>query len=257
VANGPATFSDPVPHQGPGVMGTVEDLLDRPLGDVSQQEIRTQASGAVGYQGPLQQGRGTLFTEPVLVVNQKAKLVELNNEYAIYDRNGRPLGGVTQVGQSSLKKAMRILTSVGQHMSHKLVVHDVYGSPLLELERPAKVFKSTIIIRGGSGREIGQIKQENVLGEIRFGLLSGGICYGAIKAENWWAWDFRIEDHAGTEVARITKTWAGLAKTFFTTADNYVVQIHRPLEEPLRSFAVASAVSVDLALKQYRGYIFR
>ena len=36
----------------------------------------------------------------------------------------------------------------------------------------------------------------------------------------------------------------------FTTADNYVLQIHRPLEDPLRSLVVASAVSVDLALKQ-------
>ncbi|HEV3365367.1 MAG TPA: Scramblase, partial [Acidimicrobiia bacterium] len=33
-------------------------------------------------------------------------------------------------------------------------------------------------------------------------------------------------------------------------ADNYVVQIHRPLEEPLRTLVVASAVSVDTALKQ-------
>jgi len=36
----------------------------------------------------------------------------------------------------------------------------------------------------------------------------------------------------------------------FTSADNYVLQIHRPLEEPLRSLVLASAVSVDLALKQ-------
>ena len=58
------------------------------------------------------------------------------------------------------------------------------------------------------------------------------------------------EDHAGEEVARITKTWAGLATTVFTTADNFVVQIHRPLEEPLRSLVVASTLAIDTALKQ-------
>jgi hypothetical protein len=36
----------------------------------------------------------------------------------------------------------------------------------------------------------------------------------------------------------------------FTTADNYVVQIHQRLPEPLRTLVVASAVSVDTALKQ-------
>ena len=51
-------------------------------------------------------------------------------------------------------------------------------------------------------------------------------------------------------MARITKTWEGLAKTMFTTADNYVLQIHAPLADPIRSLVVASAVSVDLALKQ-------
>jgi hypothetical protein len=36
----------------------------------------------------------------------------------------------------------------------------------------------------------------------------------------------------------------------FTTADNYVLQIHRTLDEPLRSMVIASALSVDTALKQ-------
>ena len=35
-----------------------------------------------------------------------------------------------------------------------------------------------------------------------------------------------------------------------TAADNIVVQIHRQLEEPLRSLVVASALCVDVALKQ-------
>ena len=74
--------------------------------------------------------------------------------------------------------------------------------------------------------------------------------YGSINAENWRAWNFRIDDHTGTEVARITKTFEGIARTLFTTADNYVVQIHRELPEPLRTLVIASALSVDTALKQ-------
>jgi uncharacterized protein YxjI len=63
-------------------------------------------------------------------------------------------------------------------------------------------------------------------------------------------WNFNIQDESGAEVARITKTWEGLAKTMFTTADNYVVQIYKPLDEPLRSLVVAAALGVDTALKQ-------
>ncbi|MFE3029199.1 phospholipid scramblase-related protein, partial [Nocardia tengchongensis] len=64
------------------------------------------------------------------------------------------------------------------------------------------------------------------------------------------AWNFAIHDHTGQEVARITKTWEGLLKTMFTTADNYVVQIHRQLPQPLLSMVVASGLAIDTALKQ-------
>ena len=55
---------------------------------------------------------GRCSTEPILVVNQKAKLIEINNEYAIYDQNARQIGAVREVGQSDLKKAVRLLSSL-------------------------------------------------------------------------------------------------------------------------------------------------
>jgi uncharacterized protein YxjI len=215
----------------------------RPTEKVVRDVAKAGAAGAAP-------GGGSIFTEPVLVVNQKAKLIEINNEYAIYDGNGRQLGAVRQVGQSMLKKAARVLTSYDQFMTHKLQVVDMAGTVLLAITRPAKVFKSRILINDSVGREVGQVVQQNVIGKIRFSLEAGGEPIGSINAENWRAWNFSVRDHTDTEVARITKTWEGLAKTMFTTADNYVVQIHRPLEEPLRTLVVASALSVDTALKQ-------
>jgi uncharacterized protein YxjI len=195
-------------------------------------------------------GSGSIFTEPVLVVNQKAKFIEVNNEYAIFDQNARQIAAVREVGQSNLKKAARLLTSLDQYMTHKLQIVDMSGTPMLTLTRPAKFIKSRIIVQDPAGYEIGAIVQQNAIGKIHFGLESGGNTWGSINAENWRAWNFNIRDHTGTEIARITKTWEGLAKTMFTTADNYVVQIHRPLEDPLRSLVIAAALSIDTALKQ-------
>src|SRR3546814_9928136 len=110
--------------------------------------------------------------------------------------------------------------------------------------------KSRVVVQDGLGNELGAIVQQNAIGKIRFNLDAGGQTLGSINAENWRAWNFTIRDHTDTEVARITKTWEGLAKTMFTTADNYVVQIHRPLEDPLRTLVVASSLAVDTALKQ-------
>src|SRR5262245_64365301 len=115
-------------------------------------------------------GGGTLFTEPVLVVNQKAKLIEVNNEYAIFDQNGRQIGAVRQVGQSMAKKVIRVLGSYDQFMTHKLQVVDHYGNVVLALTRPAKVLKSRVIVQDGMGAEIGAIVQQNAIGKIRFSL---------------------------------------------------------------------------------------
>jgi uncharacterized protein YxjI len=228
------------PPGGTSHVPTVNRDADKIQKDVSK----------VGAQTGTVAGGGSIFTEPVLVVNQKAKLIEINNEYAIYDQNGTQIGAVREVGQSKAKKAIRLLSSYDQFLTHKLQVVDMGGNVLLALTRPAKLVKSKVIVQNGSGQEIGTIVQQNAIGKIHFGLESGGRNHGSINAENWRAWNFNIQDHTGTEVARITKTWEGLAKTMFTTADNYVVQIHSPLEEPLRSLVVAAGLAVDTALKQ-------
>jgi uncharacterized protein YxjI len=223
--------------------------------NVTPERVRQQVAGG-GLRGAgldpnaVGQGLGTIFTEPVLVVNQKAKLIEVTNQYAVFDRNGTQLGYVTEVGQSAVKKVMRVLSSIDQFMTHRLEVRDMTGGVLLQITRPAKVFKSTVVVNDGRGAEIGRIVQENMVGKIHFGLEAGGQRLGSIHAENWRAWNFRIEDAAGTEIARITKTFEGVLRTAFTTADNYVVQLHVQLPQPLLSLVVASALSVDTALKQ-------
>jgi uncharacterized protein YxjI len=219
-----------------------------PTGDQSAAKIQDQVTRQAGISGA--PGGGTVFTELILVVNQKAKLIELNSEYAVYDQNGNQIGAIREVGQSAAKKAMRFLTSVDQFMTHRFQIVDMQGNVLLNVTRPAKLVKSRVEISDGSGRTLGSVVQKNVFGKINFNLDAGGSTVGAIKAENWRAWNFSIQDATGNEVARITKTWEGLAKTMFTTADNYVLQIHHQLEEPLRSLVIASALSVDTALKQ-------
>ena len=220
-----------------------------PTRDVSAEKV-AKVLEKKGVQVGAVQGGGTLFTEPILVVNQKAKVIEVNNEYAISDQHGTQIGAVRQVGQSKAKKVMRMISSYDQFMTHKLQVIDQAGQVVLQLTRPAKVMKSRLIVQDGAGAEIGTIVQQNVFGKIRFDFDVNGQSVGAINAKSWRAWDFHIFDAAGQQVAEINKAFTGLARAMFTTADSYVIKIDRPLEEPLRSLVLAAAVSVDTALKQ-------
>lgn len=203
-------------------------------------------------QGASQQAApgGSLFDQQVLVVNQKAKLIEVTNEYRVFDQQGNTVGSVVQVGQSALRKVLRFVSSIDQYLTHRLEIRDAHGQPQLLLTRPAKFIKSRVLVQRPDGQPVGEIVQQNAIGKINFAIMADGRKVGAIKAENWRAWNFAIVDHNDAEIARITKTWEGLAKTMFTTADNYVLQIHYQLSEPLLSLVVATALTVDTALKQ-------
>ena len=194
--------------------------------------------------------RPALFTETVLVVNQKAKLIELTNEYVVLDQAGNQIGAVAEINQSVAKKVARFVSSLDQFMTHTYEIRDANEHALLTLTRPRKLMKSSFVLSGADGIEIGQIKQKNVFGKIKFSLEAGGAAVGSINAENWRAWNFNVQDATGNEVARINKKFAGLAKEAFTTADNYVVEITQQMDDPLLSLVIAAALCVDTALKQ-------
>ncbi len=256
VSDGGITGVDPLDPEAQARASRM-DRLDGALsvgnpGDPAKLERQLRGSGyrGAGISEVIPGGGGTIFDEPILIINQKAKLIELNNQFQVFDQHGRNIAVVQQIGQSAAKKMLRLVASLDQYMTHKLQILSADGQPLLHLTRPAKVFKSTVVVADAHDREIGRIVQENMIGKINFALEANGQRLGAIKGENWRAWNFRIEDAAGAEVARITKTFEGILKTSFTTADNYVVQIHARQPEPLHTLVVASALSVDTALKQ-------
>lgn len=219
-----------------------------------QQQVQKHANqvnrrGAPQARGLANYGGG-LLDQPLLVINQKWKIIEVNSEFAIFDGNGVQVGAVRQVGQNTFKKIVRFMGEIDQYFTHKFQIIDMTGQPVLLITRPAKFFKSKVIVQDGLAQEIGTIVQKNMIGKIKFDFLVQGQRVGGIFAENWRAWNFAIKDASDNEVARITKTFEGVLKTSFTTADNYVLQVHSPLSDPLRQMVYASALTVDVALKQ-------
>lgn len=208
----------------------------------------------LGVSDPTRVGGGTLFTEQVLVVNQRAKLFEKKAEYAVFDQHGRKVGGVREFGTS-----MSTWVVGRDSATKRLQIVDADGQALLTLIRPATVLKSKVTVMREDGTHVGEIVQESlgvmasVLGgrfNVRFRMEAGGKTLGTINAEDWRAWDFSIQDSEGSEIARVTKTWAGFGKENFTKADNYVLEMHRPLKDPLLTLVVSAALVVDTVMKQ-------
>ncbi|MGD9796585.1 MAG: phospholipid scramblase-related protein [Acidimicrobiia bacterium] len=193
----------------------------------------------------------SLLDHDLLVVRQRTKLIELTNQYDLLDADGTTVGTVEQVGQTTLRKAVRLLGRIDQFLTHRLEVREADGTVALVLVRPAKLMKSKVEVADGAGAAVGSIVQRNVIGKIRFGLVGpGGEELGEIRGENWRQWDFAVVDTRDHEVGRITKQWRGLLREGFTTADSWLVSVEAGLDGPLRALVVASGAAVDTALKQ-------
>lgn len=139
-----------------------------------------------------------------------------------------------ELGQTQIKKSLSLIPD--ENRLHTLQILDMDGRMLLALTRPAKLIKSKMRVAAADGTPIGQVVQKTTgfIHDVRFTLEADGKVLGTLETDSAESIRFSIRDAAGTEIGRISKTWAGLRKEWFTNADNYVVQIHRPLDEPLR-----------------------
>jgi uncharacterized protein YxjI len=193
---------------------------------------------------------GRLMDHSKFVVDQKAKLIELRNEYSIYDDQGTPIGSVKQVGQSALIRVLRLFMKTDSLLGIKLEIREASGAVALLLHKPA--FRITCTISSPNGTAIGRIAAKIRVGKVRMAITDpSGNVLGEIRAENLRAWNFNVQDAQGRLVARVDKKWAG-ARELFTTADKYRVELDPNLGDPLRSLVVASCLAIDTLLKQQK-----
>jgi uncharacterized protein YxjI len=192
-----------------------------------------------------------LLDRDLVVVRQKAKIIEVTNQYRLLDADGADIGVIEEQGQSWLRKLLRIFTRFDSFLSHRLAVLDANGRPVLSVFKRPSLFRSRVEVSDATGTLVGTIRQQNVLGKVRFALEGvDGQRLGELRAENWRAWDFHVADANGAEVARVTKKWGGILREGFTTADNYVFTVERTVQGPLRLLCFAAAAAIDSALKQ-------
>lgn len=189
-----------------------------------------------------------LLAQPVVHVKQRTKLVEMRNQYELFDDAGTTIGGVEQVNQSGFTVLLRFLSDLDVVLPVELEISQT-GATVLRLHKPW--FRMTIDVRTADGRVLGTIRKKVRLGKARFVLLDPtGAELGHVRAENWRAKDFAVMDRNELEVARVTKKWAGLGRELFTDADHYVIHRPLPLDEAMQGLVLAAPFAVDLILKQ-------
>lgn len=195
----------------------------------------------------------SIFNQHTIVVNQKAKILELSSEYGVFNEQGQQIAAVRQVGQSTAKKAARAVLNVDQFMTHTLDIVDMTGALQLRIVKPRALVVPKVNVLRADGTVLGQLALKFRIGKAQIKMIVDNQQIGMIYSENFRAWNFKIQDAQSRHIASIAKTWEGFARAMFTTADNYVIQIHENLSDPLHSMVLGSSLAIDLILKQQGG----
>ncbi len=194
--------------------------------------------------------RSGLLSEDVLVVQRHVDGGRRRSDRVVHRGDGTR-AGVLRYAAPGTRPPLRSLVTRDQLKHEALELVDEHDQAVLTLLRPVGAPKSTVVVRDAEGRDAGRIAQQSVRsGATTFALLGpNSVFLGDLQAENWVAWDLWIEDTNGHRVATITRDWDGLDPSGFASTDDYIVRLSQPVPEPLRTLAVAAAVSLDVAIR--------
>lgn len=126
------------------------------------------------------------------------------------------------------------------------------GEKILTVKRGVSFWLSKVEVLNEHGVLIGSFKQKFLSIGGKFEVLDASERSLCTLKGKWTSWDFKFVSNDNKEFATVTKKWAGFGKEFFTSADNYVLQINNDVPEnhPLRQLILAAVMCIDLVLKE-------
>lgn len=213
---------------------------------------------------PTVRGNGTLFGEPVLAFVQVPTADHEGFHYAFATPDAQVVAWASETvgrGPSADEASWGELVD---HMKTEVVtVTDPVGATLFVV-RHKKHVKTRAAVSDAHGREVGTIRQKNILFRPRFDIAAGGQPYGRFKADSSRMLGFDITDATGTTCGRLTKTGspfygvrAGVAPMATTVKlrSSFVLQLFQPPAQPLLTLAIPLVLDLSMSMASPAGML--
>lgn len=125
------------------------------------------------------------------------------------------------------------------------------GEKVISIKRGFTLFRSDVEIFDENERLIGIFKQKFFSFGGRFNIQDKKGRDLCTLQGKWTGWNFSFKK-GSTELAHVSKKWAGIGKELFTSADNYVLQIHNnvPQNDSVRPLILAAVICIDMVFKE-------
>lgn len=190
------------------------------------------------------------LSKNVFLVKEQAKLFKAANNFDIFD---------PETGQLVMecRENLGLITRIFRFSDYKrmtpfnVCVRTPDGRQVVRVQRGISVFLSKVRVYDENDEQIGGFKQKFFSIGGAFKVLDRNdqpLC--ELKGK-WTGWDFRFVS-GGTELAQVSKKWAGIGRELFTSADNYVLSISPevPPGHPVRKLILGAVMCIDMVLKE-------
>ena len=187
----------------------------------------------------------------VFLVKEHVGMFKAANNYDIYD----PETGT--IIMECREERLGVVTKLFRFTDYKrmtpfdIQIKTADGHQVVRVTRGIALFLSEVKVLDEDDQPIGGFKQKFFSIGGAFKVLDANdnqIC--ELKGK-WTGWDFRFVS-GDVEFAHVSKKWAGIGKEFFTSADNYVLEISEsvPKDHVARQLILAAVMCIDMVLKE-------
>jgi Protein of unknown function (DUF2510) len=228
-------WTDYVSDQG---VTSVAPLTPPPAPAQPSQQVQPAQPSLSGPPQPPQTGGGTVFTEPILVVDRQYSGWDKTLQSTVHDANGRPLATAAEQKPSDGRQVLNMVSgiaSLAQTLETKhVMVSGADGRPIFFGDRPNALSSQPAVMRDPGGNEIGRLTKGTTQGRM-LDLWTPAGFQGCVMKQPL----VTIFDAAGGEVARMTEM-PQHSMGFGTAGERYVIHVERPLEGAFGILVIAA-----------------
>ena len=202
-------------------------------------------------QAVLEIEKNQVHTQNAFLVKEHVGMFKAANNYDILDPKTGQIVLHCREDHLGFFTSMLRFTDYKRMTPFDIEIRTPDGEPVLHVRRGISLFLSKVRVYDEHEQLIGGFKQK---------LFSIGGAFSVLDEHDqplcelkgkWTSWEFSFLA-GGTELAKVSKKWAGLGKELFTSADNYVLQIDPslPSDSSLRKLILAAVMCIDMVLKE-------
>ena len=192
-----------------------------------------------------------ILNKNVFLVKEHVGMFKAANNYDVYDpENNKMILNCREPNLGFFTKMFRF-TDYKRMTPFDVHITTIEGKKLLSIKRGVTILRSDVQVFDDKDQLIGIFKQKLFSFGGKFEIQDrNGLPLCTLQGK-WTGWDFKFTKD-NQELAQVSKKWAGLGKEFFTSADNYVLEINNsvPQDDKVRQLIIAAVMCIDMVLKE-------